>query len=84
MASGTLKLSVNTRYAVLWLRAMRWLAYIVGPERAMRMGEWGGTRLTRYRLGNGRWQWLRLTCSCGDIYNTAPPFPCPVHDRETP
>ena len=51
--------SADTRWSVLWVKAMRLAAYVVGPERAIRAAQWGATRLIRVRFGNERWHWLR-------------------------
>lgn len=51
--------SADTRWAIGWIKAMRWLAYLIGPGRALRLATWGAPRLIRMRIGDGRWQWYR-------------------------
>jgi hypothetical protein len=47
--------------AVLWVRAMQVARYVVGTERAMRWALAGSWRLSRYRIGGGRWR------SCAEL-----------------
>lgn len=50
------KVDVDTRWAMLWLRLMYPAAYALGAERTLRLAGWGVRRLIRVRLDNGRWR----------------------------
>jgi len=41
-----------------WARVAFGLRFLIGVDRAQRFAIWGGTKIARYRVGNG--PWLRL------------------------
>ncbi len=52
-------ISVNTRWSVLWVNAMKALGTVFG-DRMIRPARWGALRLVRVRFDDGPWRWLRL------------------------
>ena len=58
-ATINVTVSANTRYSVAWVKAMRWAAYVIGPQRAIAAARWGALHLIRVRFDNGPWRWLR-------------------------
>lgn len=59
--TSSIPIRINTRSAELWVRAMRLLRFVVGTDLASRWAIAGMWRLSRYRLGNGRWR------SCAEL-----------------
>lgn len=50
---------LNTRLAAAVIAACRLARFVIGDERALRIAQWAGLRLTRWRCsGHRRWQWL--------------------------
>jgi hypothetical protein len=60
MASTTIKLRMETRFAIAWLTGMRWMAPLLYPllghDRLMAVGLWGAERLLFIKVGNGHWR----------------------------
>jgi hypothetical protein len=56
-----IKIQISTWRAGLWVRAMRLLRFVVGRERAECWALAGALRLSRYRIGGGRWR------SCAEL-----------------
>ena len=50
------RVTVLTRWSLLWMRAMCVLAPLVGADRAMRWARAGAWHFARWRIGEGRWQ----------------------------
>ena len=57
MASSTISLTVDSRFALAWVRVVRAVAYLVPSKRLLRLAEWGAFRLIRFRTDNGPWRW---------------------------
>ena len=58
-ATASISVSADTRWSARWIKAMRFAAYVIGPQRAVRLARWGAVRLVRVRFDEGRWHWLR-------------------------
>lgn len=57
MASMTIRLTVDSRFAIAWVDACKAVAYVVPSERLLRVAEWGASRLIRFRMDDGPWRW---------------------------
>jgi hypothetical protein len=55
MPVAEVKLEIRTRGAKLWLALCLMVSPIVGRERASKWARRGIARITRYRVGGGRW-----------------------------
>lgn len=52
----TVRIQVDTRWAMRFARASLRLWPVLGRDRAQRLATWFAYRLSRFRIGNGAWQ----------------------------
>jgi len=55
-----LTVRLNPRLAVGWINFMRLVAPLIGPSLALRLATAGARRLFLIKVGDRRWQWLKL------------------------
>ena len=58
-AEATITISVRPTLAIALIRAVRVLAPLLGPERAMSVAQKWAPRLMLVRVGRGRWHFLK-------------------------